>query len=107
MEPKKKDLEFYNEEQLKHLFRVLENVNPKHKLQIKLAAMVGLRLAEVAGLCVESFDFENNTIYVDKTLQFDIEVRKLKILPPKNKKPRLVNVPKSLMRELKLFVDGY
>ena len=106
MEPKKKDLEFYNEEQLKHLFRVLENVNPKLKLQIKLAAMVGLRLAEIAGLCVESFDFENNTIYVDKTLQFDIEVRKLKILPQKQK-PRLVNVPKSLMRELKLFVDGY
>lgn len=46
-------------------------------------------------------------IYADKTLQFDIEVRKLKILPPKNKKPRLVNVPKSLMRELKLFVDDY
>ncbi|MCS5499848.1 site-specific integrase [Lysinibacillus sp. A4] len=107
LEPKKKALEFYDEDQLKHLFRVLENVNPKHKIQIKLAAMVGLRLAEVAGLCVESFDFDNNTIYVDKTLQFDIEIRKLKILPPKNKKPRLVNVPSSLMRELKLFVDGY
>jgi len=39
--------------------------------------MVGLRLAEVAGLCVESFDFENNTIYVDKTLQFGIEIRAL------------------------------
>jgi len=25
-EPKKKDLEFYDEEQLKHLFRVLEDV---------------------------------------------------------------------------------
>ncbi len=69
--------------------------------------MVGLRLAEVAGLCVESIDLENNTIYIDKTLQFDIEIRELKILPPKNKKPRLVNVPKSLIRELKLFVDDY
>jgi len=56
---------------------------------------------------LETFDFKNNTIYVDKTLQFDIEIRKLKILPQKNKKPRLVNVPKSLIRELKLFVDGY
>lgn len=105
--PKKKDLEFYDEEQLKHLFRVLESVNPKHKVQIKLAAMVGLRLAEVAGLCVESFDFENNTIYVDKTLQFDIEIRKLIILPPKNKKPRLVNVPKGLMKEIRIFITEY
>ncbi|XKO57107.1 phage integrase central domain-containing protein [Lysinibacillus fusiformis] len=30
LETKKKDLEFYDEEQLKHLFRVLESVNPKH-----------------------------------------------------------------------------
>ncbi|UZM97244.1 hypothetical protein OL548_18690 [Lysinibacillus sp. MHQ-1] len=73
-----------------------------------MAAMVGLRLAEVAGLCVESIDFENNTIYIDKTLQFDIEIRELKnFTSKKTKKPRLVNVPKSLIRELKLFVDDY
>ncbi|EON70588.1 hypothetical protein [Lysinibacillus sphaericus] len=50
LDPKKKDLEFYSEEQLKHLFKVLEGVYPKHKVQINLAAIVGLRLAEVAGL---------------------------------------------------------
>lgn len=104
---KKKDLEFYDEEQLKHLFKILDGVNHKHRLQIKLAAMVGLRLAEVAGLRVESFDFENNTLYIDKTLQFDNETKKLKILPPKNKKPRLVNVSKGLMSELKIFIDNY
>ncbi len=50
LDPKKKDLEFYNEKRLKHLFKVLEGVNPNNAVQIKLAAMVGLRLAEVAGL---------------------------------------------------------
>ncbi|MGE7839998.1 hypothetical protein ACQKNX_04320 [Lysinibacillus sp. NPDC093712] len=89
MEPKKKTLVFYKEEQLKHLFRVLEKVKLKHRLQIKVVAMVELRLAEVAGLCVEFFDFENNTIYVDRTLHFDIEIRKLIILPPKKQKASL------------------
>lgn len=34
LETKKKDLEFYDEEQLKHLFRVLESVNPKHNSRL-------------------------------------------------------------------------
>lgn len=31
----------------------------------------GLRMAEIAGLRFESLDFQNNSIYVDKTLQYD------------------------------------
>lgn len=85
----------------------MKSMSDKHRVQIKLAAMVGLRLAEVAGLRVESFDFENNTLYIDKTLQYDIETKKLKILPTKNKKPRLVNVPKGLMVELRAFLDTH
>lgn len=106
VERKLKELEFYDEDQLKQLFGVLENVYPKHRVQIKLAALVGLRMAEIAGIRLECIDFNKNTILIDKTLQFDTELKILVLGPTKNKKARLVNVPDGFMKELKVYVKG-
>ncbi|WP_432702258.1 tyrosine-type recombinase/integrase [Lysinibacillus sphaericus] len=105
VEKKKKYIDFYDENELKILLAVLENENPKHKIQIKLAALVGLRLSEVAALRVESLNFKNNTINIDKSLKYDIEEKVLKLVPTKNKKSRIVSVPMKFMNEIKLFVD--
>ncbi|MET3658902.1 tyrosine-type recombinase/integrase [Sporosarcina psychrophila] len=103
VEKKQKELSFYDEDQLKHLFGVLENVYPKHAMQIKLAALVGLRMAEVAGVRMGNIDFDKNTILIDKTLQYDKERKKLILGPTKNKKARQVNVPDFFMKELKNY----
>lgn len=104
-EPKQKELAFYDEEQLKQLFEVLKQVNPKNRIRIKLAALAGLRLSEIAGIRLECIDFKNNVILIDKTLQLDDETKKLILGPTKNKKPRRVNVPSSFMNELKDYVN--
>lgn len=98
-----KELDFYDEDQLKKLFDVLDVVYPKHAIQIKLAALVGLRMAEIAGIRMENINYKENTILIDKTLLYDKETKTFLLGPTKTKRPRTVNVPKSLMDEIKQY----
>lgn len=101
---KHREINFYDEEQLKHLIKVLDRVYPKHRIQIKLAALVGLRMGEIAGIRIENINFNDNTILIDKTLQRDNIKRVFVLGPTKTKKPRTVNVPAAFMLEIKEFV---
>ena len=98
-----KEIEFYDEEQLKLLLKKTKEMYPKHALQIKLAALVGLRMTEIAGIRHECLNFNNNTILIDSTLQYDKEEKKFFLGPTKTKRPRTVNVPAELMKEIKLY----
>lgn len=101
---KYKYLKFYDEHQLRDLFNALEKVMEKHRIQIKLAALVALRMGEIGGIRLECINFNNNTIKIDKSLHYDTELKKLVLGPTKNKKTRIVNVPKTFMEELKNYV---
>lgn len=100
---RKYGVDFYDEKQLKRLFKILDDVYPKYRIQIKLAAMTGLRLAEICGIRKESINYKNNTIFIDKQLKYDSETKKLFLDNTKTKKERTVNVPSELMKELKTY----
>lgn len=102
--PRYREFQFYNEEQLKLLLKTLDKVNPKHRIQIKLAALVGLRMAEIAGIRMENINVKENTILIDKTLQYDKETKKFLLVPTKTKRSRIVNVPEKFMKELKDYM---
>lgn len=105
-EPKqkaKRKIDYYNEEELNHLFKVLDNCYPKHRIMIKLAAIGGLRRAEILGIREESIDYDNNTIYIDKQLRYDKDKKDFYLAPVKNKKPRTVYFPETFMKELKTY----
>lgn len=104
-EPKreKKKVDFYNEDELNHLFNVLNKCYPKHRIMIKMAAIGGLRRAEVAGIREESINYKNNSIYVDKQLRYDKNNNSFYMAPVKNKKTRTVFFPEAFMKELKKY----
>lgn len=102
--PRYRELEFYDDNQLNKLLKVLDKVYPKHRIQIKLAALVGLRIAEIAGIRIENINFNDNTILIDKTLQYDKEKKTFFLGPTKTKKPRIVHLPEKFVPELKEFV---
>lgn len=104
---KKNEVDFYGEEELKKLFKVLENVNPKYKMQIKLAALVGLRASEIAGIRIENINYNDETILIDKTLQYDKETKRFFLGQTKTKKERIVDVPSLFMDELKRYVTEH
>jgi len=100
-ERKKKKSGFYNEDELNHLFNVLADCFPKHRIMIKLAAIGGLRRAEIAGIREESINYNENYIFVDKQLRY--RKGEFYMAPVKNKKPRKVFFPKDFMKELKKY----
>jgi len=101
-----KDIEFYTTDQLKLLLYVLdnENVYPKHKMQIKMAVFGGLRKSEIAGLRVESIDFNQGGVFVDKQLNYDKETKRFLLGDTKTKLPRFVHLPEKFMKELKQYI---
>ncbi|WP_054859108.1 tyrosine-type recombinase/integrase [Gracilibacillus sp. JCM 18860] len=97
-EPKreKRKVDYYNEDELNNLFKVLEDCYPKHRIMIKLAAIGGLRRGEILGIREESIDYENNSIYIDKQLRYDKNKKQFYLAPVKNKKPPYSLFPKRL-----------
>ena len=58
----KTEKSFYNIEQLKSLFTIVEN--DRMEIVVKLAGMLGLRREEIAGLKWDNIDFENKVITI-------------------------------------------
>jgi integrase len=60
----KKEMNYYNIDQLKKLFSIVEG--QRMEIVIKLAGMLGLRREEIAGLKWDMVDFNNKTITISR-----------------------------------------
>jgi len=90
--PKKKLLlpKALNKSEIKKLFDVTQNI--KHKLILKLAYGMGLRVSEIVNIKIEHIDSENMQIH---------------IVCAKGKKDRYVNLPESVLEELRAYYVAY
>ncbi|MFF2794088.1 site-specific integrase [Lysinibacillus xylanilyticus] len=70
---------------------------------MKLAVFCGLRMTEIAGIRLECLDYTNNSILIDKTLQYDKETKHFFLGYTKTKKSRIVFIPETLMLEIKEY----
>lgn len=98
-----KEMDFYTEDEVKELFKLLEKVNPKHRMIIKIAVVGGLRRSEIAGITFDAIDFENNSILVDKQLIYRPADKKFFLTQTKQKKDRTVYFSEDFMKELKSY----
>lgn len=101
----KKQMDFYNEEEIKLLFDAIENAFPKYKMFIKLAVLSGMRSGEIRGLTTDNIDFKNNEIHVKHNLVFKKDVGYF-LGPTKTKTERTIKMPSKFMNEFKDYVDG-
>ncbi|MFJ7405858.1 MULTISPECIES: tyrosine-type recombinase/integrase [unclassified Lysinibacillus] len=102
---KLKRINYYTEQQMQQLLSILPKLYIKHQLQIKIAMYCGLRMSKITGLRFHSFDFDNNTIYVDRILQYDKEQQRFFLDSTKTGENRLVYAPESLMNELQTYIE--
>lgn len=107
VEPKQKELHFYDESQLTKMMDEIKKLKLKYRVMYKLAALVGLRESEIVAIRLEKINFTNNTILIDQAMKYDKKKGGSKLIlgPTKNKQPRTVNVPIGLMNEIKLQVN--
>lgn len=63
-----KEMEYYCEEEVKHILNILKEEAFKFYILITLAITTGLRKSELLGLEWDAIDFENNELTVKKTI---------------------------------------
>lgn len=90
--PKKPQLlpKALNQSEIKKIIAVSEN--PKHRLIIQLAYGMGLRVSEIVNLKLEHIDSKKKTVFIAKA---------------KGKKDRSVNLPESILQDIKTYYKNY
>ena len=101
----KKEMLFYDVNEVKRLFEILEDAMPKHRMAIKMAVLSGMRLGEILGLTMENVNFADNTITVKHTLVHDTKKDIYYLGDPKNKKTRIIPMPDDYMKELRKYIN--
>ncbi|MBK7108866.1 MAG: tyrosine-type recombinase/integrase [Bacteroidetes bacterium] len=79
-----------NQEEIRRLLSV--SVNDKHKLILQFAYGMGLRVSEIVNLKIADIDSVNMQVLIESG---------------KGKKDRMVNLPKSLLKELRNYYKAY
>lgn len=95
----KKEQEIYNNEEIKLLFKALENEDEPFKTMIYVSFYTGARRGEVLALRWKDIDFENNIINITQN-----KIRKVNgtmIKETKNKRSRNFVAPQVLMSKIK------
>lgn len=106
---KKKEMQFYNEEELQKLFKCLEYEDLTFKAAIYVLVLGGVRRGEALGLCWDLVDFNKKTITIRNNL-LAVRGKGVYIDTPKTTKSnRTISLPDScfeLLQELKQKQEG-
>lgn len=102
-----KEREIYDEDYINNVFlRELDKVKERDRIMLKMAYYASARRGEVLGLSVDDFDFENNTIIIQRGLNYDSDSKQIYLGPPKGKKKkgggkvRVIELPEEFMKEV-------
>lgn len=90
--PKKPQLlpKALNTNEIQKIIEVTENI--KHRLIIQLAYGMGLRVSEIVAIKIEDIDSKTMKVFIKRA---------------KGKKDRVVNLPESVLEELRLYYKEY
>ncbi len=100
---KSKQADYYREREIIHLFNVLEDCYPKHRIIVKLAVVGGLRRGEILGITEENINFDEGYILIEQQLQYHASEKYMYISDTKGKTDRKVYLPEKLMQEIKRY----
>ena len=102
-----KERDIYDENYINNVFlRGLDKVKERDRIMLKMAYYASARRGEVLGLAIEDFDFENNTISIKRSLNYDLDTKEIYLSAPKGKKKkgggkaRIIELPEEFMKEI-------
>ena len=73
------------------LHRPLQHIYCYLALPIQIAYHTGMRAGEVCGLTWDDIDFENQVLYVRRSMYYDKDLKTWELKVPKNGKPRAID----------------
>lgn len=100
-----KEMDFWTQEEFEKFIETMKD-EPEYYHAFEMLYWCGLRLGEMLALTKEKFDFRNNTVRIDQSLQTINGVEH--ITEPKTKKSkRTVVMPDFLAESIQDYLDGF
>lgn len=93
----KPKVEYYNEEELQKLLRVILDAPVKYRSAVMITVAAGLRLGELSALKWSNIDFEKLTIEVERSSQYLPDRGTFEKDPKNETSKRVISVPESIM----------
>ena len=99
----KKDVNYFQPEQIEAIRNALENEQPKWKMLVHLLLITGARRGEILGLKWDKVDFEKNRIYICNSILYSSDRGVYEDTPKTEKSKRFVTLPLETVNELKAY----
>ncbi|KNF06980.1 site-specific recombinase XerD [Gottschalkia purinilytica] len=100
---KKREANYYNEEEVKQLIEALQDEELKYRCAIMITLASGLRLGELMGLKWECVDFKNNTIEIVRANQYLVNKGTFTKDTKNESSNRIIALPQSVMDIIKEY----
>lgn len=102
-EEEPEEREVYDSGELVLLFKLVDTLKERDRLMILAAALGALRRGEVLGIGIDSPNYNENYILIERSLNYDREKKEKYLGPTKGKKSRKVHYPEKFMRDLQKY----
>lgn len=99
----KKDVNYFQPEQIEAIRNALENEPPKWKMLVHLLLITGARRGEILGLTWDKIDFDKNRIYICSNILYSPDVGIYIDTPKTENSKRFVTLPVETIKELKAY----
>ena len=99
----KKDVNYFQPEQIEAIRNALENEQPKWKMLVHLLLITGARRGEILGLKWDKVDFDKNRIYICNSILYSSDRGVYEDTPKTEKSKRFVTLPLETISELKAY----
>lgn len=99
----KKDVNYFQPEQIEAIRNALENEQPKWKMLVHLLLITGARRGEILGLKWDKVDFDKNRIYICNSILYSSDIGVYEDTPKTEKSKRYVTLPKETIDELRRY----
>ena len=99
----KKDVNYFQPEQVEAIRNALENEPPKWKMLVHLLLITGARRGEILGLKWDKIDFEKNRIYICNSILYSPDIGIYEDTPKTERSKRFVALPVETINELKSY----
>lgn len=96
------EMQFYDREELEILMKLIEELDTRHQLMIKLTVAGGLRRGELLGIAYDCVDFAKNQIFIKRSLQYT-KKEGFRLKETKTGESRIITFPSTVMDELRIY----
>jgi len=96
------EMQFYDRDELEVLMQLIEELDTRHQLMIKLTVVGGLRRGELLGIAYDCVDFAKNQIFIKRSLQYT-KKEGFRLKETKTGESRIITFPSTVMDELRIY----